>query len=203
MLKDKKVIVFGLLAYFLCLYITFIFYSPVFSINTIKQAFKQQNVDILDDYIDFNSIRSSVVAQLKAELILKASEHNSQSEEPHPQFMAKVSHSIKMVEDFSELLFSKKGLSRLFQMAEDSSQEPESLYSKKYVSSLQSESFMSNDEFELKSLGTIEVNGYSHSGKLHRLIFTFRYTRWILTDIIFDLRDADSKDIVSFIKGFQ
>ena len=102
MLKDKKVAIAVSFAYFLCWYLVYIFYSPIVTIRVIENALKQKNVELLDDYIDFNSIQHSVISQLKTDLILKATEKKELKGISDPLFIANVSSSNKMIEDFNE-----------------------------------------------------------------------------------------------------
>lgn len=203
LLKDKKIVLIGSIAYILGIYLAYFLYSPSISFNAIKHAMQQKDVELLDDYIDFSSIQLGVMNQLKNELILKAAENKIESKVSSPLFIANVSNSINMLEDFLGLLFSKNGLSRLFDMDENNLRTSAAIETRKYISNLQSESFISKDGFDFISFRKIEVNGYSENEKQHKLIFTFRYTRWILTDIRMGWGDIDSEKITKFIKEFK
>ncbi len=203
MFKDRKIIVLGLIAYLLCVYVTYILYSPKISVTAIEQALQQKNVEKLDYYIDYSSIQQGLIAQLKTELILKASQRSGQLDATDPITVAKVSYATKVVEDFVHLFFSSNGLSRLFELGESQSENEITVSAKKYISNLQSPSFIDFDGFEFISLNSIYVKGESLDGKQHHFIFTFRYTRWVMTDILMDLRSIDSKKVVSFIQSFQ
>ncbi len=105
MFKDRKIIVLGLIAYLLCVYVTYILYSPKISVTAIEQALQQKNVEKLDYYIDYSSIQQGLIAQLKTELILKASQRSGQLDATDPITVAKVSYATKVVEDFVHLFF--------------------------------------------------------------------------------------------------
>jgi hypothetical protein len=203
MLKDKKVAIAVSFAYFLCWYLVYIFYSPIVTIRVIENALKQKNVELLDDYIDFNSIQHSVISQLKTDLILKATEKKELKGISDPLFIANVSSSNKMIEDFIKLFLSKNGFFRLFEMSESNLDTPNTIHARNFISSLQSESFIKDDSIYLRSFRSIEVNGYNKSGLQHKFILTFRYYRWVLTDFIIDLHEVEDKKVIKFISHFN
>lgn len=203
MIKGRKAASIGVIIYILCAYLAFFLYSPRLSVNEIKQALQQKDAELLDDYIDFRAIQNSLKAQIKAEIILNASEQINQFEVAKPLLMTEVSYAIRMVEDFIELFISKEGFSRLFKMDAKSLNNGKATDARKLVYGLQSEAFIESDSFEFTSYRTIQVRGYSGSGKQHEFIFTFRYVKWVLTDINIGMGSVDNKKVIKFIQKFQ
>ncbi len=203
MLKDKKKVITGLLVYIFCWYLVYFFYSPVLTINEIESALKQKNADLLDEYIDFNTLQHSVITQLKTDLIFKATEKKQLNGIADPQFVTNITYTNKLVEDVIKLFLSKHGISRLFDMSEINSVTPSTIRARNFISGLQSEFFIQNNSVEFKSFGTIEINGLNENGMQHKFILTFRYFRWFLTDIILDLQKVDDQKVIEFISHFN
>jgi UDP-GlcNAc:undecaprenyl-phosphate/decaprenyl-phosphate GlcNAc-1-phosphate transferase len=201
--KLKKRVSLGMTAFFLSMYIAFFLYSPNITVNAIKQSMQQKKTDGIENYIDFTAIQHSLKAQLKAELILKASDKKTKTEIANPFFMAMISESTKMVEDFIELFISKNGLSRLFEMDMEHSISPQATEARKVISVLRSVTNFNSNDTKFLSYNTIQLKVGSNNGSEHSLVFTFKYFRWVLTDIIIDLRDVDDKKIINFISYFQ
>lgn len=204
MQKGRTVAGIGLIIYVLCFYLTFFLYAPNVSVNAIKQALQQKDAELLEDYIDFRAIQNSVKAQIKAEIFLNASGRRYQSEVAKPLLMTEVSSAIKMVEDFIELFLSKEGFTRLFEMDGGPLNTSTAINARKLISELQAEAFIESGDFEFTSYRTIKVRGYnSDNGKEHTFIFTFRYLRWVLTDIIIALDNLENRKVIKFINKFQ
>jgi len=199
----RRVVNIGTVTYALCLYLTFFLYSPTISIHAIQEAMQLKDAELLEEYVDFSAVQNSIKAQLKSELILKAAEHESQTELSNPLLMAELAYATKMVEEFIELFLSRDGLSRLFAMSSDNRSGPIAVDAQRFVSSLRSERFIGQGDFEFKALRTIQVKGYDEHGKELKFILTFRYARWILTGVILDLRHSNSKNIMNFISNYQ
>ena len=200
---DKKLVVLSGIGYLLGLYLVFFLYSPTIAVNAIKQAMHEKNADLLSNYVDFNAIQKSILFQINAELILKSSAQRESVQESDPVLLARVSNVTKAVEGFIGSFLSRNGLARLFEMSDSVLVDPQYLSTKNYISSLQDEQFILNNDFEYKSLGEIQVKGLSKNGREHYFILTFRLSRWVLTDYIYDLNGVSSDEIVRFIDVFN
>jgi len=203
MLKDKKTIILGSIAYALCIYLTYILYSPTISRNVIKQSLQQMDVDDLDVYVDFPAIKNSLKNQLKTELILKASKKKENSKLSNQLLMEMISDATRMVEEFVELFVSQNGLSRLFEMDAEYSNSTQTSAARKAVSTLQLVTKSHDNDFTVLSFNKIQIKAETGNEVEHHFIFTFRYFRWVLTDIVIDLRNVDDKKIIDFISLFQ
>ena len=201
--KIKEYFGIGPIIYGLCVYLAYILYAPTIAINAFHEALQQKDTVLLAKYIDFESVRKSVKTQIKTELILNASELHQETGKSSERLIAEVAEAVKLVEDFVDSLLSKEGLARLFKSETDVSMEPGTLEAEKYVSLLQSKKVIGFDDVEYHSFGSIQLNGITDQGKQLKFILTFRYLRWVLTEVKLDLRDVDNAKIVKFINMFQ
>ena len=158
---------------------------------------------MLGNYIDFKSIQHSLKVQLKTELILKAGEHKKESGLSRDLLIAEVADAGRLLEDFIDSFVSTAGLTRLFLIDSSTSGQSQLIDARKHVSVLQSDKFIGMGDIEYHSFMTVRLKGVSVSGKSHQFVFTFRYLRWVLTDIIVDLTDVDNNKVINFINKFQ
>ena len=203
MQKIKEYFGVGPVAYVLCVYFAYILYAPTIAVDALRQAVQQKDTELLANYIDFESVRESVKRQIKTELILKASEQHQETGKSSDRLITEVSEAVKLVEDFVDSFLSKEGLARVFTSQEDTSPKSGTPGSEKYVSLLQSKNVIGLDDVEFHSFGSIQLNGFTDQGSQLKFILSFRYLRWVLTEVKLDLHDVDNAKIVKFINMFH
>ena len=203
MFKDGKLLSIAVAGYILCIYLVYFLYSPSIAVGAIRQAMQEQNADLLDDYVDFNALQQSLLAQVNAELVLKASVQVKEDDEARSLVLHRVSNVMQSVEDFIGPFVSRNGLARLFEEKNGFPDDPKLAGTKKYIASLQSDEFMGDGGFEFVSFGVIRMKGFNANGDAHHFEFSFTGVRWELTDFIIDLHDVSSDQVVRFIKSFD
>lgn len=193
----------GGVIYLLLVYLTYFLYSTGASADGFKQAIQQKNIDQLDHYIDYESLQSSIKQQVKLEIFSKASTHENEQGNETSIDLLEMTRAIKLAEDYIDFYVSREGASKLFEVNINSQENSKERKTTKYLTQLQSDTFVNFGNWRFRSVNSIEAVSYDQIGREYKFVFTFDYLRWVLTDVVVNLDGIDSKQVVSFIKKFQ
>ena len=199
----KNVLTLGGVFYLLLVYLTYFLYSAGASADGFKQAIRQKDIYQLGQYIDYELLQSSIKKQVKLEVFSEASIYQNERENKPPIGFLEMTLAIKMIEDTIDFYVSREGASTLFNVDESSQENRKDRKIEEYLIQLQSDKFISFKHWRFSSVNSIEAVSYDQVGREYKFVFTFDYRRWVLTDVIIDLRGIDSADVVSFIKKFR
>jgi hypothetical protein len=199
----KNILTLGGVFYLLLVYLTYFLYSAGASADGFKQAIQQKNIDQLGQYIDYELLQSSIKKQVKLEVFSEASAYQNERENKPPIGFLEMTLAIKMIEDTIDFYVSREGALTLFNVDESSQENRKDRKIEEYLIQLQSDKFISFKHWRFSSVNSIEAVSYDQVGREYKFVFTFDYLRWVLTDVIVDLRGIDSADVVSFIKKFR
>jgi hypothetical protein len=189
--------------YLLLVYLTYFLYSTGASADGFKQAIQQKNSDQLDQYIDYESLQSSIKQQIKLEIFSKAFIDQNERENETSIDILEVTLAIKLTEDYIDSYVSSEGALKLFQVAKNNQENKKDRKTKEYLTQLQSDKFMNFRHWRFRSVNSIEAVSYDQVGREYKFVFTFDYLRWVLTDVIVNLDGIDSSHVVSFLKKFR
>lgn len=193
----------GIAIYILLLYLMIVFISATGSIEALRVAIKQKDADAADTYVDFDSLRESWKRQVKLELFSGSSLHSgSEVEGEHAGFRDVILAS-NLMENFIDTYVSKAGLSLLFRSLEKRDTDSGESKANKLYLELSSEKFVDRNNLEFISWNKLRIRGYDSSDREYVLEFRLSYHRWILTDIVFDLRSVEPHDVKNFLKLLQ
>ena len=201
--KIKEYLSIGTVVYIACVYFAYILYAPTIAVDALRQALQQKDAELLAKYIDFEQVRTSLKTQIKTQLILKASELHQGAGKSSDRLITEVAEAVKLVEDFVDSFLSKQGVAWFFKLETASPVEPGAVEAEKYVSQLQSKRVIGFDDVEFHSFRSIQLNGMTDQGKQLKLVLTFRYLRWVLTEVKLDLHDVDNAKVIKFINMFH
>ena len=200
----RRALTLGGFFYLLLVYLTYFLYSTGASADAFKHAVQQKSIEQLDQYIDYKAVQSSIKQQLKIEILSEASIYQSEGGNEKPVGFLEMTLAIKMIEDYRDSYITREGSSKLFQwLAKDNHENSKLSKAKKYLTQLQSDQFINFRHWHFTSFNSIETMSYDQDGRQHKLVFTFDGLRWVITDVILNLQDIDSKKIVSFIEQFR
>jgi hypothetical protein len=181
----------------------FVLFSMSGSVETLRLAMKQKNIDTLDTYVDFESIQQSWKQQIKLEFLLRTSINNQEVAEIESVDMIEIALASNLAEDLIDLYVSRVGLVRLFRLNEGGYRSPKASEAKKLFSVLSSDNFINRHDRKFTSWNKFEVRGYDARGRKYVLVFTFDYIRWVLTDIVIDLSSFEQEKVINFIKSLH
>ena len=200
----RRALTLGGFFYLLLVYLTYFLYSTGASADAFKHAVQQKSIEQLDQYIDYEAVQSSIKQQLKIEILSEASVYQSKSENEKPVGFLEMTLAIKIIEDYTGSYITREGSSKLFQwLAKDNHENSKISKAKKYLTQLQSDQFINFRHWHFTSFNSIETMSYDQDGREYKFVFTFDGLRWVITDVILNLQDIDSKKIVSFIEQFR
>lgn len=200
----RRALTLGGFFYLLLVYLTYFLYSTGVSTDAFKQAVQQKSIEQLDQYIDYEAVQSSIKQQLKIEILSEASVYQSKGENEKPVSFLEMTLAIKIIEDYIDSYITREGSSKLFQwLAKDNHENSKISKAKKYLTQLQSDQFINFRHWHFTSFNSIETMSYDQDGREYKFVFTFDGLRWVITDVILNLQDIDSKKIVSFIEQFR
>ena len=200
----RRALTLGGFFYLLLVYLTYFLYSTGVSTDAFKQAVQQKSIEQLDQYIDYEAVQSSIKQQLKIEILSEASIYQSKGGNEKPVGFLEMTLAIKMIEDTIDSYITREGSSKLFQwLAKDNHENSKISKAKKYLTQLQSDQFINFRHWHFTSFNSIETMSYDQDGREYKFVFTFDGLRWVITDVILNLQDIDSKKIVSFIEQFR
>jgi hypothetical protein len=193
----------GGVVYLLLVYLTYFLYSTGVSANGFKQAIQQKNIDQLDQYIDYESLQSSIKQQLKLEIFSKAYSYQNKQANGTSIEILEMTLAINLVEDYIDSYVSREGASKLFQVVKNNQENRKHRKTKEYLTQLRSDKFINFKNWRFRSVNSIEAVSYDQVGREYKFVFTFDFLRWELTDVIINLNGIDSIQVVSFIKKFR
>ena len=200
----RRALTLGGFFYLLLVYLTYFLYSTGVSTDAFKQAVQQKSIEQLDQYIDYKAVQSSIKQQLKIKILSEASVYQSKGENEKPVSFLEMTLAIKIIEDYIDSYITTEGSSKLFQwLAKDNHENSKISKAKKYLTQLQSDQFINFRHWHFTSFNSIETMSYDQDGREYKFVFTFDGLRWVITDVILNLQDIDSKKIVSFIEQFR
>ncbi len=200
----RRALKLGGFFYLLLVYLTYFLYSTGASADAFKHAVQQKSIEQLDQYIDYKAVQSSIKQQLKIKILSEASVYQSKGENEKPVSFLEMTLAIKIIEDYIDSYITREGSSKLFQwLAKDNHENSKISKAKKYLTQLQSDQFINFRHWHFTSFNSIETMSYDQDGREYKLVFTFDGLRWVITDVILNLQDIDSKKIVSFIEQFR
>lgn len=200
MLKSTHI---GIAIYILFLYLIVVFMSATGSVDALKVAIKQKNVDAIDTYVDFDSLRKSWKQQVKLELFIEPSFHSENGVEVTYGVLREVILTSNLVENFIDTYVSKAGLLLLFRSLERRNTDSIESKANKLYHELSSEKFVNRNNVEFVSWNKFIIRGFDSSDREYLLEFTLSYYRWILTDIVFDSKYVEPDRVINFIKLLQ
>lgn len=189
--------------YLLLVYFTYFLYSTGASAEAFKQAVHQKNIHQLDQYVDFEAVKFSVKQQSRIEILSEASAFQKEGGNETLIGYLEMTLAIKLIEDYIDSYITKGGAYKLFQLAKNNPENSAPSKTKQYLSQLASDQFINFRHWRFTSFNTIEAVSYDQSGREYKFVFTFNALRWVLTDVILNLQDINSKEIVSFIEKFR
>jgi len=141
---------------------------------------------------------------LKIEILSEASIYQSEGGNEKPVDFLEITLAIKIIEDYIDSYITTEGSSKLFQwLAQDNNENSNISKTKKYLTQLQSKQFINFRHWRFVSFNSIETMSYDQDGREYKFVFTFDGLIWVITDVILNLQDIDSKKIVSFIEQFR
>jgi len=193
----------GIAIYLLLFCLIVVLLSATGSVEALKVAIQQKNVDTIDTYVDFDSLRKSWKQQVKIELFLKSSLHNRNGAGVEYVDLGESILASNLIEDFIDIYVSKAGLFRLFRIIERRNGDSNESKANRLFHVLSSEKFINRNDMEIVSWNKFKIKGYDASDRKYVLEFTLTYYRWILTDIVFDLRYIEQDQVINFIKSLQ
>ena len=194
----QKSVTIGIILYLLLVYLTYVLYAIGESDDNIRQAIQTRNISLLEDYVDFDSLRESLKKQIKTDLLFKATQYSGDS--PNRSLALRdISVANALVEDFVDLYVSSAGVEKLFDLESSNGMSKNSDRAVNVVRQLKSDKFINLENGRINSLTTAEVVGHDQAGRTYKFIFAFRVIKWVLTDIRLDLRDVDTQEVVGFI----
>ena len=197
MLKSTYV---GIAIYILLLYLMIVFISATGSIEALRVAIEQKNADDVDTYVDFDSLRESWKRQVKLELFSESSVRSGSEAEDQQGGFRDVILASNLLENFIDTYVSRAGLLLLFRSLEKrDTGSGESRANKLYLE-LSSEKFVNRNDVEFVSWNKLKIRGYDSSDRQYVLEFTLSYHRWILTDIVLDLRSVEPEHVKNFLQ---
>jgi hypothetical protein len=200
----RRALTLGGFFYLLLVYLTYFLYSTGASADAFKHAVQQKSIEQLDQYIDYKAVQSSIKQQLKIKILSEASVYQSKGENEKPVSFLEMTQAIKIIEDYIDSYITREGSSKLFQwLAKDNHENSKISKAKKYLTQLQSDQFINFRHWHFTLFNSIETMSYDQDGREYKLVFTFDGLRWVITDVILNLQDIDSKKIVSFIEQFR
>ena len=200
----RRALTLGGFFYLLLVYLTYFLYSTGASADAFKHAVQQKSIEQLDQYIDYKAVQSSIKQQLKIKILSEASVYQSKGENEKPVSFLEMTLAIKIIEDYIDSYITREGSSKLFQwLAKDNHENSKLSKAKKYLTQLQSDQFINFRHWHFTSFNSIETMSYDQDGREYKFVFTFDGLRWVITDVILNLQDIDSKKIVSFIEQFR
>ena len=189
--------------YLLLVYLTYFLYSTGASAEAFKQAVEQKNIDQLEHYIDLESVRSSIKQQVTIEILSEAPAFQDKGGNETLVGFLEMTLAIKLIENYIDSYITREGVSKLFQLVNNSNEGGELSKVRSYLTLLQSDQFISFMRWRFTSFNTIEAVSFDQHGREYKFVFTFNALRWVLTDVILSLHDIDSTKIVSFIEKFR
>lgn len=190
----------GIAIYILLLYLMIVFVSATGSIEALRVAIQQKNADDVDTYVDFDSLRESWKRQVKLELFSESSVRSGSEVEDQQGGFRDVILASNLIENFIDTYVSKAGLLLLFRSLEKRDNDSGESKANKLYLELGSENFVNRNDVEFVSWNKLKIRGYDSSDREYVLEFTLRYHRWILTDIVFDLRYVEPHHVKNFLK---
>ena len=200
----RRALKLGGFFYLLLVYLTYFLYSTGASADAFKHAVQQKSIEQLDQYIDYEAVQSSIKQQLKIEILSEVSTYQSEGGNEKPVGFLEMTLAIKIIEDYIDSYITREGSSKLFQwLAKDNHENSKISKAKKYLTQLQSDQFINFRHWHFTSFNSIETMSYDQDGREYKFVFTFDGLRWVITDVILNLQDIDSKKIVSFIEQFR
>jgi len=200
----RRALTLGGFFYLLLVYLTYFLYSTGASVDAFKHAVQQKSIEQLDQYIDYEAVQSSIKQQLKIEILSEASIYQSEGGNEKPVDFLEITLAIKIIEDYIDSYITTEGSSKLFQwLAQDNNENSNISKTKKYLTQLQSKQFINFRHWRFVSFNSIETMSYDQDGREYKFVFTFDGLIWVITDVILNLQDIDSKKIVSFIEQFR
>lgn len=202
-MKMNRTLGLGFILYLFLVYATFGLSTIGPSVEGFRQAIAHKDIDKLGMYVDFEALRESIKQQVKSETLYKTAQYSTEMGSM-PIGVSEISLAIKLIEDFADAFISRSGVEKLFYLAVNKRVKNEpSAKAQKLLSQLQSKNATSLEEWSVNSLNSLKLIGRSQDGGLFKFVFTFRYYRWVLTDIILDMKDIESPNVVNFIKQFN
>jgi hypothetical protein len=193
----------GIPIYLLLIYFIFAFISVNGSVDGLRLAIKQKNIDTIDTYVDFDSIRQSWKHQIKLEILFRSSLNNREGNGPKNVSLDDYVIASHLIEDFIDLYVSRAGLKKLFLLIERRHASNNESKASKVYGVLNSKKFINRHNSEFTSWNKMKINGYDANGREYELVFTFNFYRWILTDIFVDLKTVDQEKVIKFIKSLH
>ena len=188
----------GILAYLCLVYLTYVLYAIGESDDNIRQAIQTRDVGLLENYVDFVSVRESLKQQIKSELFFKVT-HNFKDSSQQSIGLREMSLVNDLVDDFVDLYVSDSGVEKLFYLDRNHVQSEDSGKADNIIKQLKSDKFINLEKGQFTSLTTVETQGHDRDGRAYKFIFSFRYLRWVLTDIRLDLEGISADDVVGVI----
>ena len=177
--------------------------SATGSVDALKVAIKEKNVDAIDTYVDFDSIRESWKRQVKLELFSATSSRNGNGLEEKYGNLGRMIFASNLIENFIDTYVSKSGLLLMFRSMDKHNASSGESKAKQLYRELSSEKFVNRHNVEFVSWNKFKIKGYDSTDREYVLEFTLNYYRWILTDVVLDLRDVEPDQIEDFLKLIQ
>ena len=203
LLVDFKFARLGIAIYLLLIYFIFAFMSVNGSVEGLRLAIKQKNIDTIDTYVDFDSIRQSWKHQIKREILFRSSLKNRERNGPENVSLDDYVIASYLVEGFIDLYASRAGLKKLFMLIERHHASNNEEKASEVYGVLNSKKFINRHNSEFTSWNKLKINGYDANGRKYELVFTFNFYRWILTDILVDLKTVEQEKVIKLIKSLH
>ena len=167
------------------------------SIEKLKLGLKLKNIDIVELYVDFDSIQESWKQQIKFEVIDQASFNTGT--DTNQINLNQLTLASNLIEEYTDLYISRAGLAKLFSALEGPKPETDQTTTSRIYTFLSASKFIDPKNIELTSWDKLEIEGYDSKGRKYTLTFTFNFYRWIVTDITFDMSNIYKKEFIEFV----
>jgi len=202
-----RVSALGLLLYVFLVYVTFALFSIGYSTESVRTALLHKDVHALLRFVDLVSVREGIRGQLKSSLLSTAQSYSpAESNGAGSLGVRETALALELTDDVLDFHLSSEGVRRYFASLEVESNVADPMASHtpagRVFRELKSDNLIDIDGLSMLSPVSFIAQGYDSAGRSFGFVFSFRWYRWVMTEVILDEGAIDKQSVVEFIQSF-
>jgi hypothetical protein len=192
----------GVLVYFILVLVCIFLFTASKSAIGLRNAIELRDTDLMMKYISVTSIQKSIGAQLSSKLLDTSVRMNSELSDSDLG-LEEISLALNVISNYAETYISKVGIEKLFELSSAQQTVLEDNKVSRVYETLKSKNFIANSSLQFISLLKLKASGVDNSNREYKFIFEFKTYRWVLTDILLDMKSISTQDIVDYLSRFS
>jgi hypothetical protein len=197
---NKSTLLGGMIYFALILVCIFLFTASK-TVVGLQNAIELRDTDLMMKYISITSIQKSIGAQLSSKLLDTSVRMNSELSDSDLG-LAEISLALAVINEYAAIYISRAGVEKMFQLSNSQATMSEDKKVGRIYETFKSKEFMVNSSLQFISPLKLKASGLDNSNRQYQFIFELKSHRWVLTDILLDMNNISTQDIIEYLSKF-